>query len=192
MKKILTLALMLAAAPLAASAGELSYTYVEGGFERNSLDIDVIDADFDGYAVRGSVAFGEAPFYAFGGYSATTNDDFGLNVDLNQSNLGLGFHHSVADKADFVAELSYVNVEAKIGSNSADAHANRASDGFRGELAVHFEGNIKVNYTDGDGGSEFAPSFGVQFKFNQTWGVVADAEVGSENTRYLVGVRASF
>lgn len=192
MKKSLTLALLLAAAPLAATAGELSYTYVEADFNRTNVDLDAVDFDFDGYAVRGSVEFGQSSVYAFGGYAASTNDDLGIDIDLNEGQLGLGYHHTVSDNADFLAEISYVNVEAKVAGVSEDADAYRASIGFRGAIAENLEGLIKVNYTDGDGGDEFAPSFGAQWKFNQTWGLVGEAELGSDTNRYLVGVRASF
>ena len=192
MKKSLTLALLLAAAPLAASAGELSYTYVEADFNRTNVDLDTVDFDFDGYALRGSFEFGKSSLYAFGGYAASTNDDLGIDIDLNESQLGLGYHHTVSDNADFLAEISYVNAEVKVAGFSEDADAYRASIGFRGEIAENFEGQLKVNYTDGDGSSEFAPSFGVQWKFNQTWGLVGDAELGSDTKRDLVGIRASF
>ena len=55
MKKHLALALALAIAPFAACAGELSYTYIEGGYARSTwtanrawVDID----DFEGRLLR--------------------------------------------------------------------------------------------------------------------------------------------
>ena len=56
-----------------------------------------------------------------------------------------------------------------------------------------FEGWLKANYTDGDAyEGEFSATVGAQFKFNQTWGIVGEAEFGDSSSQYIVGVRASF
>jgi len=196
MKKQIVLALALAAATFAATAGERSYTYVEAGWNRTTVDIDNnTDADFDGFAVRGSYAFNQ--FHVFGGYSSVNNDDLGVDVDLDESQLGFGIHHAIADEADVIGEVSYLRqeVEASAFGVSAKDHVNayRVSAGVRGQLGQHLEATLKANYTDGsDIDSEFTPSAGVLVKFNQTWGLFVDAEKAQDVTRYAVGVRASF
>jgi hypothetical protein len=52
----LLLVLALASSPFAASATELNYSYVEGGYARVTLDGIDGDLDFDGYQLRGSAA----------------------------------------------------------------------------------------------------------------------------------------
>ena len=195
MKKQIVLALALAAATFAATAGERSYSYVEGGWNRATVDIDRNnDADFDGFTVRGSYGFDQ--FHVFGAYSSVNNDDF-VDIDLNESQLGLGIHHAIDDSADVIGEVSYLREEVKASAFgfSAKDHVNayRLSAGIRGQLGQHIEATIKANYTDGsDVDSEFTPSAGVLVKFNPTWGLFADAEAGKDITRYAVGVRASF
>ena len=193
MKKQFVLALALAAASFGATAGELSYSWIDGGYSRTNVDLGGSDVDFDGFALRGSAALGES-FYVFGGYSSATNDEFGADIDLNQSQIGLGFRHGMSDRADFIAELGYLNTEVEAMGISDDVEAYRGSIGFRGELADNFEGLLKANYSDaGDAqDGEFSGTLGAQFKFNQTWGLVGEVELGDDVTQYLIGVRASF
>jgi hypothetical protein len=195
MKKQIALALALAAASFAANAGDLSYSYVEGGWTRANVEFDANnDADFDGFTVRGSYGFNQ--FHVFGAYGTVNNDEL-VDTDVNESQLGVGIHHAVADNADVIGEVSYQRqeVEAEAFGLRASDHVNsyRVSVGFRGQLGQHFEANVKANYVDGsDVDSEFTPSAGVLVKFNQTWGLFADLEKAQNLTRYAVGVRASF
>lgn len=193
MKKQLALAIALAAASFGTIAGELSYSWVDGGYSRTNLDFDGTDVDFDGFALRGSAELGQS-FHVFGGYSSATNDDFGTDIDLDQSQVGVGFHHALSERADFIAEVSYLNVEAKVAGFSEDDEAYRGSIGVRGLLAENFEGLVKANYSDaGDAqDGEFSGTVGAQFKFNPTWGLVGEVELGQDVTQYLFGVRASF
>lgn len=195
MTKQIVLALALAASSFAATAGERSYSYVEAGWNRATVDIDNnTDADFDGFTVRGSYGFDK--FHVFGAYSSVNNDDL-VDIDINESQLGFGVHHAIEDNADVIGEVSYLRqeVEASAFGLSAKEHVNayRVSAGIRGQLGQHLEATIKVNYTDGsDVRSEFTPSAGVLVKFNQTWGLFVDAESARDVTRYAAGVRASF
>lgn len=196
MKKHLALALALAlAAPVAASANELSYTYVEGGYAQVTLDGEDLgagDIDFDGFQLRGSAAMTDN-VYAFGGYGSVTNDDFGADIDVNEVQLGAGFRHGLSERADFIAELGYVRQEVEALGESFDATGGRLSAGFRGLLSDHFEGLVKASYNDGgDFEGDFSFTAGAQVKFNPTWGLVGEIEAGEDLTKYLVGVRASF
>ncbi|HJW46215.1 MAG TPA: porin [Lysobacter sp.] len=193
MKKQIALALALAIAPFAASAGELSYSYIEGGYAGVSLDGDGSgDADFDGFQLRGSVLVAES-IYLFAGYGSVTNDDFGTDIDFNEQQVGAGYRYGLSERADFIAELGYVNQEVEFAFGSVDASGGRVSAGFRGLFSDHFEGLVKASYTDGgDFDGEFSVTAGAQVKFNPTWGVVGEIEAGEDVTKYLIGVRASF
>lgn len=194
MKKTLVLAAMLAAVPFAATAGDINYNYIEGGYSR----ADLAGEDGDGYFAKGSVAFGES-FYGNLSYQDVTNDDAGFDVSLDETVLGLGYRHALSDSADLNAELSYVNLGVGVeGFGSDDSDGYRVAVGARGMLAPNFEGNIKGYYTeisDLDGG-EFGAQIGGVYHFNQTWGVVGSFD----HTKLLdeginiwhIGVRASF
>jgi hypothetical protein len=200
MKTQFALALLLAVAPLAASAGELSYTYVEAGIAQVDVDIDEFasSVDFDGFQLRGSVAVSDA-FYLFGGHGSTNNDDAGLDIDFSESQFGVGYHFGLSERADLLAELGAVRQEIDFdGIGSVEADGGRASVGVRALLSDNFEGWVKASYSDGgdfDGG--FSGLVGAQWKFNPTWGLIGEIESGeldeqADLTKYLVGVRASF
>ncbi len=202
------LALALALAPFAASAAPLSYTYVEGGWNKLHVEDDLLDnPEADGGFIRGSYDLGSG-VNVFGGVSRAS-EDFGLapgvraDLDLTQYELGLGYHQSMSDRVDFIAELAYARLDADLdvsgyGKIGDDIKGGRAALGVRGQFNDALEGLLKVNYY---GGGDFDETFtgviGAQYKFNPTWGITAEIEHGellsnNEDTRYMVGVRASF
>lgn len=189
-RSIIALALA-ALLPLSAQAGELSYNYAELGYARAS--IDDVDADPDGFTFKGSVALGQQ-FYLFGSYLRASESIEGLDLDFDQSQIGFGFHHAINDRADLLAELSYLDAKVDVeGLGSASADGYRASFGVRGLMTDSFEGYAKANWTDGgDVDGSFSGTLGALYKFNPTWGISAEAEFGEDATIYGVGIRASF
>ncbi|HZX81729.1 MAG TPA: outer membrane beta-barrel protein [Lysobacter sp.] len=206
------LALALALAPFAASAAPLSYTYVEGGWNKLHIDDELLDnPEADGGFVRGSYDIGSG-VNVFGGVSRVSEDfrldaATRLDIDLTQYELGLGYHQSMSDRVDFIAELAYTRLDTDIevdivdvgrGSDSVDMKGGRGALGVRGQFNDSLEGLLKVNYyAGGDFDETFTGVVGAQFKFNPTWGITAEIEHGEllstgNDTRYQVGVRASF
>jgi hypothetical protein len=196
MKKQLLAVAILAAASFGAYAAEPNYTYVDANIARTTIETgnNSPDVDFDGWAVRGSFGFAD-DFHVFGGYQQTNNDEF-VDIDVQEAQVGFGWHPSIADNADALFEVSYINqrIDTQVFGFDIDEDFDsyRASIGLRAAFNDVLLANVKANYTDGDGGSEFTPSFGLEARFNDTWSVVGDAEVGSGMQRYSVGVRASF
>ncbi|WP_456954762.1 outer membrane beta-barrel protein [Lysobacter sp. HA35] len=195
---MLVLALALATAPFAASAAEVvSHTYVEGGWTRLGLNTSSdlgSDTDFDGGYIRGSVGFAQS-YYVFGGYARGTNNDYGTDIDANESNIGVGWSMPAGERAELNAEIGYARKEVKVSDAgfSTVGDGARASVGVRGAFNPHFEGWLKANYEDGgDFGGDFSGTLGVQAKINPTWGIVGELVAGDGYTRYNVGVRASF
>lgn len=205
MYKRLILAAALAAAPFAASADGLSYTYVEGGYTKLHIDEDGLDSpEGDGGYLRGSVAISPS-FYLFGSYARVSTDfDTGVpgvdvDVSINQSELGIGYHQAMSDSVDFITELAFVREDASVDMTGegeildGQATGGRINVGVRGAMAPQLEGWLKAGYADGgDFDGTFAGNVGLQYKFNPTWGMVGEVEIIEETTRYVVGVRASF
>ncbi|TCZ82413.1 outer membrane beta-barrel protein [Lysobacter sp. N42] len=207
MNKTLALALALAAAPFAAPAAELSYTFVEGGYNKLHADVADESAEADGAYLKGS-------FDISGGLNAIASikragdsyrvDGFHYEDRVTQSEIGLGYHQSLSDRVDFVAELAWVRIDLDSKEDGVtwldeEGTGGRGAIGLRGQFNDRFEGEIKANYYDGndfDGGT-WTGTVGAQYKFNPTWGVAAEIEHGElidtlDTTRYTVGVRASF
>lgn len=186
MKRSLIALALVALLPLSAQADDkLSYTYVEGGYNH-------IDADFgleaDGFGVRGAFEFGQSGFYGFGSYSQVEIDN--TNIDVDNTELGLGYAHGLSDNLDLISEIAWNDIDVD-GFGSEDGY--RASVGLRGSFTENFEGLIKANYNDGDNADgDFSGTLGAQYKFSKTWGVVGEATFGDGTESYLIGLRASF
>jgi Ax21 family sulfation-dependent quorum factor len=192
MKRSLLALALLAGLPLSAQASELSYNFIEADYLRVNID-DADDFDPAGFGLRGSFAMGEQ-FYGFGSYLSASDDVGGFDLDVDQSQLGLGYRHGVSDKADFIAELSWINQSVDVdGLGEADGNGGKLSVGIRGLMGDQFEGYAKANYLDGsDFDGDFSATLGAQFRFNETWGLTGEAEFGGDGDVYMIGVRASF
>ena len=178
MKRSLMALALAAALPVSAQAAELSYNFIELDYAR--MNIDDVGGDFDPDG--------------FGSYLRGSDDISGFDIDIDQTQLGLGYRHGVSNTADFIAELSWINQSIDAGAfGEADGNGGRLSAGFRGVMAENFEGYAKANYTDGgDFDGDFSGTLGAQVKFNKTWGVTGEAEFGSDANIYMLGLRASF
>lgn len=188
MKRSLIALALASLLPLSAQADDkLSYTYVEGGYVN-------LDSDADGFGVRGSFEFGQSNFYGFGSYAKIEYDN--SSIDVDNTEIGIGYAHGLSDNVDLISELAWVNADADnvpmLGNVDADGY--RTSVGIRGSFSDNFEGLLKANYTDGsDFDGEFSGTIGAQYKFTPTWGVTGEVTFGDNNTEtYLVGLRASF
>ncbi len=192
MKRSIFALALAAALPMSAQAAtELKYNFVELDYGRTS--VDDADLDFDGFGVKGSVKVAE-PVYLFGSYQQGSDDFLGVDVDAETYQVGVGFRHALSPKADFIAELSYLNQQIDVGNfGGVDADGGKISGGVRGLLSDNFEGYVKANYIDGgDFDGDFTGTIGAQVMFNETWGLTGEAELGSDQTTYLIGLRASF
>ncbi|GAB2506651.1 hypothetical protein [Lysobacter humi (ex Lee et al. 2017)] len=191
MKRVLAVAI-LATSPLAAAAGELRHTYVEGGISRFHEEVPSVfgrDLDYDGGYVRGSVGIGES-WYAFGSLHRGSDDDGGLFFeDRTETTLGIGYAHALGGRTELIAELGGERRDL----DWTDVDGARASTGVRAALGTRMEGWAKATYSDLDHGySRFSGQAGALFKIDDTWGFTGDVDVRDEGTRYSLGVRASF
>lgn len=185
-RTIFALALALAL-PVSAQAGEINYNFIQAGYASTSFD----GGDFNGWNLNGSVGFADN-FYAFAGYS--TGDE--SSIDLNQTNLGLGWHST--GEAQWYAEVSWIKNEIDFGGGfSFDDSGYTVAGGVRGYLGDNFEGGIELNYSDvGDFGDGIGVGLNGTYHFNETWGAYASYDYSDRNNFDLdtwgLGVRASF
>jgi hypothetical protein len=206
MRKTLILAALLAATPCVASADEMSYTFVEGGWTQLQINDDFLDdPKGDGGYVRGSYAI--APqVHVFGGYS-TVSKSYGLGTgrmkaDVAQPELGIGYHMNMSERVDFTADIAAVRINAKLkisgvpgynGTEKDHSNAGRITAGVRGKPSARTEAWLKAGVMDGsDIDSTFVGTLGGQVSFNATWGLVGEIQFIEDTTQYMAGVRASF
>lgn len=197
MKRSLIALGLLAALPFAASASDLSYNYVEGGYTR----INGAGAKIDGAAINGSVALGSR-FHLFGGYEATdiegtsvnlgTGEVFRTNADLDRWNLGFGYNHSLSQSTDLVARVGHARSDFEGLSHNFKSYFTEV--GARSQLAPSLEGYLYAGYerTEGTGSGDYYGRIGGQYSFNPSWGLVADAKFGQGAEQYFFGPRFTF
>lgn len=195
MKRALLGLALLAILPLSAQAADtnsgLSYTYIEGSYQNS----DWYGKNFDGFGIAGSVSFGK-DWYGSAAYRSVNNGD--LDLDLDDSNINIGWHHMLSEKADFIAELGYVNYQADAGGgNNGSSDGYRLAIGLRGMLAPNFEAGIKASYLDvSDLESQYNVGVNAQYHINPTWGITASYDhislLDEGMGTWGLGVRASF
>ncbi|MBB3823243.1 hypothetical protein FHT03_002295 [Xanthomonas arboricola] len=207
MRTTLILAALLAAAPFAASAEGLSYSYVEGGWNRTEISVNEDSDDLDGGYIRGSWQIAE-PVYVFAGYQRAEKDfnlgaGFVLEGTLQQANLGIGYRQEMTERVEFTADISVLRSKVEsdlrrggrsLGDSSDTSTLGFGNLGLRGKPSPRTEAWIKVGYIDGsdvDEG-EFVGTLGGQVNFTTTWGLVGEVEFIDNANQYRVGVRASF
>ena len=149
-KKLMIGAIATAAAFNAhAEDSDLSYTYVGLAYQTG----EVLNEDFSGFGVSGSVALNESVFL-IGHYSDLTSDDkyhVGFrsdDIEVTQFDLAVGFHTPVAKNIDFVASLSYADAEIKYFGNKADGNGYLINAGIRAKPTDILEFGAAINYAD--------------------------------------------
>jgi hypothetical protein len=102
-----------------------SYTYVEFGYGEVEIE-SVEDISGDGWFIGGS--FGLKNVHFFGQYAQF---EFDLDIEETTWGLGAGYHGLLGEKADLVAELSYVDGEIDSFFLDVDDTGYLASAGVR-------------------------------------------------------------
>ena len=91
------------ALPLVAAAGDnVSYSYADLAYV--TTDIDGVDEDLDGFALRGSFEITDQAFLS-GTYTDQSADAGGASVDYSTLTLGGGYAWSLSDNPDLYGKL---------------------------------------------------------------------------------------
>ena len=178
---------MLALAPLAALADDMSYSNVDLAYV--DTDIDGVNQSADGFGLRGSIGFAQN-WFAFAEYATQSVQE----VDIDNIAVGVGGHYGLTDTLDLVGRLGYVQVDLSApGGLNADDDGYLADLGLRGRVGDSVELAGGLRYTDfSDGGDDTAFVVGGRFHFNKTWAVGAEYQSGGDSSSILALVRASF
>ena len=101
--------------PVAASAGELGYSYIEVSYSRRQHHGDGSGPVISVSTGSSCAARSSSPRKSTcsHGSGSVTNDDFGTDIDFNEQQLGAGYRHGLCERADFIAELGYINQEVE-------------------------------------------------------------------------------
>ncbi|MDJ0748057.1 MAG: porin [Woeseiaceae bacterium] len=186
-RKSLGILLLVAATPAVA---DISYNYVDLGFQRIELDVPGADVDGDGFAIGGSFKIAE-DWFVQAGYGTA---DFDFGIDLDQTALGLGYRSAISPTSDVFATVSYVRAEVSAsGFGSADDDGFGISVGVRAMLTDVLELNGSIGYVDfDDGGDGTSFSAGGLYNFTDTFALGLGIGVEEDVTSYGIFGRIYF
>lgn len=175
-----------------ALAADFSYSYVELGWVNSELDD--LDVDGDGFAIRGSFGF-TRNLHAFAAYS---DQDFDFDVKGETLELGLGYAWPLTGNLDLVGRVSYLRTEAEVdlpvfGSLSVEDDGFGVGALLRGRIAERLElagGFDYVNFDDG--GDDVAASLGALYYFTRIFAAGANVQLTDDGTAWTIGACFDF
>lgn len=172
-----------------------SYSYVELGWINS--EIDDLNADGDGFGIRGSMEFTPA-LHAFASYS-DQDFDLGSGVDATGETMeiGLGYAWTLSPKLDVVGRLSYTDISVDVNvsgfTGSADDSGLGLGGYLRGSPMERLELTGGIDFVDYDeSGSDTAFGLGGRFFFTKSFAAGADVTFNDDGTTYMLGGRFSF
>ena len=168
-----------------------SYNYGQVVYQRVDLDDDRgFNVDGDGFGIGGS--FEIAPnWHIAGGYSST---EFDFGIDLNQLQVGAGFHTDISPTTSFYADLSWVTAEIDTGTfGSIDDDGIGISIGLRSNISPQVELEGSLSYVDlDDSGDNTSIGGAAWYKFSDVFAVGLLANVDEDVVAYGIGGRLYF
>ncbi|HOZ03953.1 MAG TPA: hypothetical protein PLF92_07645 [Arenimonas sp.] len=216
-KRPIFAAILATAIPMSAHAGQFNYNYIELGLDKAKYGQG--DASYGrGESINGdgnlSGAFGFADhFYVSGAYRKADfhveGDILGMNFraeeDFTYWALNFGYHLSVSENNDFIAEIgreSYSNDtqlflnDSSFGGGKYTNKNLQAAAGLRTSFGNRLETLAKLAYKD-NGAEDYESRLAVEldgmYKFNPTWAVTLNTQVNSSGISSCgLGIRASF
>lgn len=182
--------------------------YVEAGYNRVALNDELGDEKAGGAYVRGSLPLTD-DLYLFGSHgqvSKTWGDGEGsrLEVEIDQTEVGIGNSIDISSQTAFVTELSYARLSAKVeveipgldfGARDS-LNAAKFILGLRSRPSLRTELWAKAGYLWLEDNLLLEDSpvaiLGGQLLLTPTWGLVGEAEIYEDLRYFRLGLRASF
>jgi hypothetical protein len=189
MKRFITVsAALLMAGPVL--AGDLSYNYIEGGYQRIELDAGPFDVSADAFSIGGSFELGENAFL-FADYDTA---DFDEGIDLSAFEIGAGYAVPISSNVDFYGKLAWVTTELSAnGFDSLDDSGIGAAIGVRGMVTPALELFGELSYVDLDqAGDGTAIGGGAWWNLNEMFALGLNIETDDDTTAYGAAVRVYF
>jgi hypothetical protein len=179
---------LLMAAPV--MAGELSYNYIEGSYQRIELDAGAFDVSADAFSIGGSFELGENAFI-FAGYNTA---DFDEGIDLSQLDLGVGYAVAISANTDVYGKIAWVTTEVDAnGFNSLDDSGIGAAIGIRSMVSPAVELFGEISYVDLDeAGDGTAIGGGAWWNLNESFALGINIQNDDDVTAYGASARFYF
>ncbi len=190
-KKLITL-LVAAAFTGSVSANDLSYDNFTIGY--NQVDLDGTSFDLDGFNVGASFSL-SPDWYVKLDTLRSSGDESGVDVDFDLTTVNFGYHMTMSNGVDFIAELGYVGADAEFstqfGSESSDDSGANLVLGFRGLATDNFEWGLNVQYADLDESATFINLEG-RYYFTDSFSLGVRGSFESDINIYGINARFDF
>ncbi len=188
MNKILT-SLLLLAMSIPAMADTPTYNFINAGFQRVQLDGNGVDVDGDGFVIAGAYEIADN-WHIVASYAST---GFDFSVDLNQLQIGAGYHTDISDTTNFFANALYVDYEVDTGGfGSVDDSGFGLAIGLRSNISstLELEGSIThIDIGDADGTTLAGAGW---YKFSREFAVGLNAAIEDDVTAFGIAGRLYF
>ncbi len=177
--------LLLAAAPIAAQAEDMGYSFLDLGYTETNLDGS--GSEGDGFGARGSVGFAE-DFFVFADYLNLEID----GVDVETYAVGLGGHLDLSESVDLVGRAGYLSANVSGDGLSAN-DGYLVSAGVRARPASQFELEGNVIYRDLGGDiDDTAVAVGARYHLTDVFAIGAEYEISDDADTWFAGIRLTF
>ena len=186
-RRIAALAVALALAPLAATAADINYSFLDAGWVR--IDPDGISKSADGFGLRGSVGVTE-DIFLFANYSDVSLNYGGASLDEKDYSVGAGYAYPVSDRASLYGKVAWARVDADFLGENLTEDGYSVAVGLRGRPAEKVELEGAVTYTDFSNlGSTTSVDLGARYYFVPTFAVGLEASLSDDAKMYMAGFR---
>lgn len=171
-----------------AVASDFNYSYVELGWMQS--EFDDLDADGDGFGIRGSMEFTDA-LHGFVSYSDQSYD---FDVGGEFIEIGVGYAWSMSRNLDIVGRLAYLDTSFDIPGFGDVSDDGFALGGYlRGRPTPSLEVTGGVDLVDySEGGSDEQFGLGARYFFTKQFAAGLDMSFNDFGTTYTLGGRMTF
>jgi len=170
-----------------ASAAELHYDYIEGGYE--SVDLDNPSVDGDGLFLGGSVLVTQSLFLR----AEYEYADFDRGVDARELDLGVGVRFPAAPDIDLTLSGGYVDAEVDTRFGDFDDDGFFVGGGVRWLVNDQVELNGGLDYVDLDeSGDDVVVKLGGVVHLQRQLALVAGVDIADDADTIKLGLRYHF
>ena len=172
-----------------------AWDFVEAGYQVADVDdVDVFEPS--GFDIEGSMLVGEN-FFVNGGYRNLDDEEMGVELELSQLSLGVGYRYGMTKSTDVFATVSFENLDAEVnfeGENffAGDENGFGVAIGVRSMVIDQLELTAQVKQIELDETSNTGFKAGINYYFTPAFAIGATYEDRDEFSFTGAHVRYAF
>ena len=144
-----------------AQANNFNYNYIEGGY--SSFNQEGLDGAFD---IGGSYDVADN-INIIANFAKTDIEGAGIEGDITDLEVGIGYHTPIADETDLTADLTYIKAEAEVNHVSEEDTGYGIGVGVRHKFSNEIEGKARISHKKFDEAKSTALTVGGLYNINE-------------------------